>query len=63
MVRLHIHFRDASGLAFEFDAGTFTRNDAPKVAQLIQRETEAAALDGEDVEFVDYRLEAVGGAA
>lgn len=64
MVRLLIDFREGrDGLAFEMDAGVFSPKDAPEVAAIIRLQAEAAALEGEDIEFVGYRVEAVGGRA
>ena len=56
MVRLLIDFR-SEGISFAWDAGVFARKDAAGVAAMIRRETEAAALDGDDVEFIGHRTE------
>lgn len=59
MVRLVIEFQ-TDGVSFDFDAGAFaSRQDALEVADMIERETETAALDGEDVTYLRHRIEEV----
>lgn len=55
MVQLIIEF-SSDGVAFDWDAGVFPRQDAPQVAAMVRAETEAAVLEGEDVEFIGFRI-------
>lgn len=55
---------ETEGLPMEWEVGAFpSREDAEGAAAIIEKETAQAADAGEDVAWIGFRTEAVGGAA